>query len=116
MKQLERDEQRKLITWARQHDNLGVRMMFAIPNGGGRKIVEAYQMKLAGTLAGIPDLFLPVPNSKCGGMFIEMKHGKGKPSAEQKVVLTDLATLGYHVVVCYSAEQAMCCIKEYLSE
>ena len=47
--------------------------VFAIPNGGHRHIKVAAKLKAEGVKAGIPDIFVAVPNSYSAGLFIEMK-------------------------------------------
>ena len=47
--------------------------MFHIPNGGMRTKTQGAFMKMLGTKKGVPDVFLPIPNEKSNGLFIEMK-------------------------------------------
>lgn len=122
IKRSEHSEQVAVIDWcnrnAHKYPELG--LIFAIPNGGQRNKITAMKLKAEGVKAGIPDLFLPVPvlnhsalNNHCG-LFIEMKFGKNKPTAKQKEWLEKLREAGYFVAVCYSAEEAIAAIKDYL--
>ena len=88
--------------------------IFAIPNGGSRNKAEAARLKAEGVLAGVPDLFLPVPNKSYHGLFIEMKYGKGRTSAAQDDWLALLRRNGYDAQVCYGATAAMEIIDEYM--
>ena len=92
-------EQITLITWYRRtYKN---ELLVAIPNGGKRHIKTAVSMKLEGVSKGFPDLFLPVPNSKFYGLFIEMKRQKGGTvSKEQRAWLEYLNSVGYQATVC----------------
>jgi len=56
-------------------------LIFAVPNGGSRNIIEAKRLKNTGVLAGVSDLILIMPNSKI--LFVEVKMPKGKQSEKQ---------------------------------
>lgn len=51
-------------------------LLFAIPNGGYRKLRTGIRLKRTGLKPGIPDIFLPVGRSVYHGLFIEMKSEK----------------------------------------
>lgn len=115
----EGQEQAALFSWAELEMKRGrypeLRMMFHVPNGGGRSKAEAGRFKAEGVKAGVPDIFLPVPRGNYHGMFIEMKKRKGgKVSAEQKVWLAELAEQGYFAVVAFGWEDASEQIRSYL--
>ena len=77
-------------------------LIFAIPNGGSRHIVEAAKLKATGTLAGVPDLFVPALR-----VFIEMKKCKGgRVSDSQNKIAKYLERVGYTVLFCKGAEDA----------
>lgn len=116
-----------LCQWAAlegRHDNR-LRMLFAIPNGGERNRVVAARLKAEGVRAGVPDLFLPVPN-RFGyhGLFIEMKKpalrpkrgGAGGVSVLQRQWMDALENQGYACVVCYSWDEARNEIRKYLDK
>jgi hypothetical protein len=108
-------EQVTLITWYRRtYKN---ELLIAIPNGGKRHIKTALAMKQEGTSKGFPDLFLPVPNNKHHGLFIEMKRQKGGTvSKEQKAWLEYLNCVGYQAVVCKGFLEAKEIIECYLND
>lgn len=108
-------EQVTLIAWYRRaYKN---ELLVAIPNGGKRHIKTALAMKREGVSKGFPDLFLPVPNRKFHGLFIEMKRKKGGTlSKEQKAWIEYLNSAGYQAVVCKGFLEAKEVIECYLSD
>jgi len=92
------------------------RYLFHIPNGGSRNAIEAKNLKRQGVKAGVPDLFLPLPNKKYHGLFVEMKYGKNRPTPNQKEWIEYLNSVGYLAVICYGAEQALDIIKKYIAD
>ena len=108
-------EQVTLISWYRRtYKN---ELLIAIPNGGKRHIKTAVAMKQEGVSKGFPDLFLPVPNSKFYGLFIEMKRQKGGiVSKEQKSWLEYLNSVGYQATVCKGFLEAKEFIECYLKD
>ena len=62
----------------------------------------------------MPDICIPVPNSKYHGLYIEMKRKKGgRVSQKQKEWIERLNRLGYLAVVCYGADEAIKVVEEY---
>lgn len=112
----EHDEQTLLIKWFDiQYKNKFV--LFSIPNGGQRNLLVAKKMKAEGVRAGVPDLFLAVPNKDYAGLFIEMKKEKGGVVSEyQKIMLSRLEQAGYKCSVCKGFEKAKKEIEEYLNK
>jgi len=112
----EHDEQVALFKWARVGINTYPELlnMFAIPNGGKRDKAVAGKLKAEGVKAGVPDIFLAVPNHKHHGLFIEMKHGRNKLTDEQKAWKEKLEIENFKHVVCYSWVKASEEIKKYL--
>ena len=118
----EHSEQQAVFEWAAlmegQHPELA--LLFAIPNAGKRSYGAAKWMKAEGLRAGIPDIFLAHPVTDYStdydicGLFIEMKIGKNKPTAEQEWWIEALNEEGYRAEVCYSADEAIRTIKDYL--
>jgi hypothetical protein len=88
--------------------------LFAIPNGGTRNAVEAGFLKAAGVRSGVPDVMLPVARWGRHGLFIELKIGKNKPSANQTNWLIALDKMGYLTLVCYHWKAASEYIIQYL--
>ena len=80
--QHEADEQCEVIKWAKLQSAAypELERLMAIPNGGSRNKLEAYNLKKQGVRPGVPDLLLPVVTKKYPGLWIEMKHGKDAAS------------------------------------
>lgn len=116
----EHNEQVELFRWASSPEALRrwgeLHFLFAIPNGGFRHVSVAKYMKAEGLKAGVPDIFLPAPMGGYHGLWIEMKHGKNKPTERQKTWLAYLKKCGYCTAVCYGAKEAKEAIKAYLSQ
>lgn len=89
-------------------------LLFHIPNGGQRNILQAMRLKDAGVKPGVPDLFLALPLRGYHGMFIEMKSKNGRLSGDQKKMTALLRAQGFHVVVCHSSVDAMYESERYL--
>ena len=123
--QREAAEQRTLFEWCflNRKKHPALELIFAIPNGGSRNVIEAHNLKLGGVKAGVPDVFLPF--TSCGsmwpngpekhGLFIEMKSGKGKMSEAQTSYIYKLRVAGYRAEVCYGWEEAAKLICEHLN-
>jgi hypothetical protein len=73
-------------------------MIFSIPNGGTRHIMEAMTLKATGLLKGASDLVVILPNGKL--MFVELKQPKGIQSIDQKDFENRVKILGfeYHII------------------
>lgn len=76
----------------------------AIPNGGSRHPAEAKNMKLTGTLAGMPDLVVALPGGRV--CWIEVKTDTGQCSARQFAIMAALNDLGHPVAVCRDIHEA----------
>jgi len=110
-------EQSKFVYWCR----LNKIPVFSIPNGfwlpiKNKALASSYvnKLKKEGLTPGVPDLFIPVPNKDHHGLFIEMKIKGGFLRDEQKRWINELNRQGYKAVVCYSADEAMEVLQEYL--
>ncbi len=108
----ESDCQKMLFNWASYFPNL--KWMFAIPNGGSRNFIEAVHLKQQGVKSGVSDIFLPLPNKKYHGLFIELKVGKNKPTKNQIEFIDYANSVGYLAVVAYSTEEAIKIIDDYI--
>ena len=105
-----------LINWFRdEHPTLALNF-FSIPNGGKRTKVTALLLKQEGMLAGVPDLFLAVPNTKYHGFFIELKTLAGVTSKAQDAVHCALKMRGYAVETPKGYFEAIESITRYLGE
>ena len=114
----EAQEQKALFEWAEaaQGKYPALRYMFHIPNGGSRNMIEARHLKEQGVKAGVPDIFLPCPNTINMGLFIELKRReRGTVSKAQAMWIFELNSAGYRAVVCKGWEEARDEIIRYLS-
>lgn len=110
-------EQQLLFSWADmaggKHPEL--RLMYHVPNGGSRNMIEAHNLRKQGVRRGVPDICLPVPRGGYGSLYIEMKRTKGgRLSEEQREYITALNRFGCKAVVCRGFEEARKAIIEYL--
>lgn len=101
--QHEAHEQEALFQWANYqkctYPELG--LLYAVPNGGSRNIIEAANLKKQGVKAGVPDICLPVAKNGFNGLYIELKRETGgQVSKEQGFWIENLRKQGYHAVVC----------------
>lgn len=71
-------------------------------------------MKGEGVTPGVPDLTLPKPRSGAHGLYVEMKAGDGRETAEQRERADELSRDGYTVVFAWGAEAAIEATKMYL--
>jgi hypothetical protein len=90
------------------------RLIFSVPNGGSRNIVEATRMKQAGVTAGVADVIALIPRSPYHALLIEFKAGKNKLSDLQLEFKRTEIENGYVYIVCYSTDEAVAALKEYL--
>ncbi len=110
-------EQIAVIQWAQYNMNHHpeLKWLFHCPNGGSRNQKEAVKLKQMGVKAGVSDLCLPYPKGIYCGLFIEMKFGDNRQQASQKEFLKDMTEAGHFVATCYSTEEAIGVITEYLN-
>lgn len=79
-----------------------------------KNYAQAMKNRLLGHSNGYPDIFIPEPNKKYHGLFIEMKRVKGGScSPEQKGWIDALNKRGYKVIVCYGMDDAIKAVEEY---
>ncbi len=118
MKQDEHREQVFLFSWAAwaATERPELALMFAVPNGGRRDAVTGKRLKDEGVKPGVPDIILPVARGEYHGLFIELKAGAGRPSAEQRGWLAALTAQGYRAEVCHGATAARALIEAYLDD
>lgn len=115
-KRSEATEQERVMNWARfyEKDYPELKLIYHIPNGGSRNKLEAANLKRQGVKAGVPDLCLPVARSGKHGLYLEMKWGKNKTTEKQDWWLKQLMQQGYKTEVCWTAEEAISKIAQYL--
>lgn len=106
--------QQGCVRWFRLQYPEYAGLMYSIPNGGKRNAVTGAIMKAEGALAGVADLFLSVPNRFYHGLYIEMKKPKGRQQEPQKCFQLAVEAQGYKYSLCYSIDEFMELVKEYL--
>jgi hypothetical protein len=113
----EHDSQSAVFAWARAYETRipELEMLFAVPNAGKRSIGAARYYLEEGLRSGVPDIILPCAKSGYHGLVIEMKDGKNKTTANQDKWLHNFAFYGWKVAVCYSADEAIAVLCEYLN-
>ena len=65
--------------------------------------------------AGVSDLHLPYAKGVYIGLYIEMKYDKGRHQDSQVEFLRDMANNGHYVATCYTADDAIKVLEEYLT-
>lgn len=106
----------RCVRWFRlQYPRLAT-LLFSVPNGGSRNVIEASRMKEEGVTAGVADLLLLYPNREYHGLCVEMKTPTGKQQPNQKLWQQNVEAVGYRYVVCRSLDEFMNVIKNYLGE
>jgi hypothetical protein len=95
--------QRAIVQHYRQRAAPGV-FMFAVPNGGSRRPVEAAILKATGTVAGIPDTIW----IKDGQVYaLELKAPGGRLTPAQEGVLVALRAAGAIATHCHGIDHAL---------
>lgn len=110
----EAEHQEKIFSWAQFVPQL--RWMFAVPNGGYRRPLEALRFKRQGVKSGVSDIFLPLAKGGFHGLFIELKVGKNKPTRNQSSFAEDMRAEGYKCEICYGSDEAIKTINEYIRQ
>lgn len=116
----ESQEQQALFKWADL--SLGrypeLELLFAVPNGRKRSVIDGYLLKKEGVKRGIPDIFLPVARKGYHGLFIELKRDsqRAKLTPQQSEMLSKLLAQGYYVTVCYGWKSAAMTLQSYLDD
>lgn len=115
----EADEQAALIRWARlwaghgTHPIPALGLLHSSLNGVRLTPAQASKAKAGGMVAGVWDLFLPVPQPCVCGLWLEMKSGRGRLSPEQ-VAFRAAAGDRYCWAVCRTWSFAAVVILQYL--
>ena len=120
--------QRVCVAKFRAHWPQYAKLLFAVPNGGGRSKVEAGIMKAEGVTAGVSDTILLVPNDDYHGLCIEFKciktyveDGKFKKKntyqePEQKAWQKEVEKVGYKYAVVRTEDEFFELIEGYLQD
>lgn len=91
--------QQACIQWFRlQFPDLALNI-FAIGNGGFRRLSEARIMKAEGVTAGVADIQIVYPNDEYHGLFIEFKTQKGRQQQSQRDFQRAVERVGYRYVI-----------------
>lgn len=128
----EDDDQIAIIEWSKYIPILRDYLIH-IPNGGsrakkeitlksGKKIkisLEANRLKLMGVRAGVSDLFLPYPNKKYHGLWVELKRNGLKENAvskEQLDWIDKMRSAGYQAIIAFGCDEAIAIFEIYLRD
>ena len=114
MKNPESHLQIACVRWFRLQYPKLAKVLFAVPNGGYRHYTTGRILKAEGQVAGVSDLILLTPRAAYGALCIEMKAAKGKQSDLQKQWQEHTELAGNKYVICYSFEEFVKTIKDYL--
>ena len=90
------------------------KLLFAVPNGGSRNIIEAKNLKAQGVKAGVSDVVLLIPKKGYSSLCLEFKTLVGKQSDEQKAFEYQAERAGNKYVVVRSVKEALDILKWYL--
>lgn len=113
---LESDLQRQCVAWFRLQYPRHARMLFAVPNGGGRSRIEAAIMKAEGVTAGVSDLILLQARGGWGALCIEMKtrSSGSRQRVGQKEWQDATEAAGNRYEVCRSFEEFKSVVDDYM--
>ncbi len=110
----ETQEQIALFDWIRLKPDLHPYSIH-IPNEGRRSKFNGWILKRMGMRSGVSDVFIAVPRGTFHGVWIELKAGKNKATANQTKFIVDMLKQGYYAQVCMGAEEAIEVITSYLA-
>lgn len=91
-------QQKMVIEFRNNHKG----KIFSVPNGGSRNPIEAKNLKLTGSLAGVSDLIVIQQNRI---IFVEVKIEKGTQSDVQLKFQNDVQSLGFDYFVVRSLKE-----------
>lgn len=89
-------------------------LLFAVPNGGSRNVIEAANLKKQGVRAGVADLIFLFPKGGHASLCIEMKYKKSGQQPTQKNWQRLAEAAGNKYVVCRTLEEFMKEVRNYL--
>jgi len=102
--------QQQIIIWYKNNYQIhGKGLIFSVPNGGSRHILEAKTLKATGQMAGVSDLIILQPNGKT--LFVEVKAEKGIQSEVQKIFEDKVKALGFDYYLVRSLEDVKIMLK-----
>lgn len=115
MKHEESAIQRSCIKWFDYQYSAYNKTLFAVPNSGSRSKVLGGLMRAEGMRSGVADLIFLKANKQYNALCIEMKIKGGKQSDNQKDFQSNVEINGSKYVICYSLEDFMKEITNYLA-
>lgn len=114
MKHIESRLQIACVRWFRMQYPQYKLMLFSVPNGGKRTLMEAIIMKNEGVVSGVSDLILLIGRKGFNSLCIEMKN-KTSQTLNQKVWQLEAERNGNKYVVCKSFDEFRMAIEDYLN-
>ena len=113
---IEEQEQIIVFSWIYLHEERypKLKRVYHCPNGGARDAKTGAKLKRMGVRRGVPDILCHEKSGAYNGLAIEMKAGSNKLTDEQKEWMQAFIALGYYADICYSADEAIDVIKQYL--
>lgn len=122
----EHEEQSKVVSWAESMSYAipELAALYAIPNQNillSKVKSQAHRYKVInyskaeGLKKGVPDLHLPVSRGGYLSLYIEMKVKNNKPDKTQEEWADRLSDLGNLVIYCWSAQDAIQVLVDYLN-
>lgn len=94
--------------------NIPDKLLFSVPNGGSRNIIEAANLKRQGTKSGVADVILLMPKNGFASLCIEFKTKTGRQSSEQKKFQEQAEKCGNKYVIVRSVKEAIEKVRNYL--
>lgn len=104
------------VRWFRYQFPQYERLLFAVPNGGSRNVLEASNLKKQGVLAGVSDLIFLKSSGSFSSLCIEMKVGKNGQTTHQKDFQKAVEQEGGKYIICRSLEEFIREIREFLGD
>ena len=100
--------QKAVIAWCRERPLFA--LAFHVNNEGRKTIGQAMEDRRLGTLAGVPDLCIPLPEGRV--VWMELKTSKGVLTNQQKAFHSEMRDFGQEVYTAYGYEQATHILEE----
>jgi hypothetical protein len=112
----EHEHQVALFAWAEgnTHRWPELRLLYAIANGGLRRLGVAGKLKAEGVKRGVPDICLPVARGSHHGLYVELKRIGGRPNDKQLEWRAELRQQGYRAEIVEGWHAARDLIVRYL--
>lgn len=108
--------QRACVAWFRAKYPDHELMLFAVPNGGGRRAKEAAIMKGEGVTAGVADIIFLEARGGYGALCIEMKRRSkdSRQSKGQRAWQEAAEKAGNMYVVCRTLDEFQTAVRRYM--